>query len=368
MKGNRPERCPSHLYSHDCPEEKPSVPENHQGEDLADIKVEVKEERMRVDHQCKSEVKEELPVDTTTENASVNSEENIMLLVNSKVKEEDTVPHSSGRDLITLIVHPGIHCTDPSYIPPNPGEPFSDQSQTTTSAAQKGGKRFQCGECEKQFTQMSSLYTHRRIHTGENLFPCSKCGKCFTSKSHFVIHERSHTGEKPYSCSECGKCFTYKSYLVIHERSHTGEKPYSCLECKKCFTQKSHLIKHERSHTGEKPFSCSECGKSFTSKAKVRDHQRIHTGEKPFTCSECGKCFTDRSSLFRHKRIHTGEKPYSCSQCGKCFTDKSSLVIHERIHTGEKPYTCPEYRYYKAFHCGGGLLRLVWGSIIKGTQ
>ncbi|XP_075705523.1 uncharacterized protein LOC142731470 [Rhinoderma darwinii] len=59
---NPPERCPSPLYSQDCPEENPNVPENHQREDLTDIKVEdEEEERVRGAQPCKSEVEEEIP-------------------------------------------------------------------------------------------------------------------------------------------------------------------------------------------------------------------------------------------------------------------------------------------------------------------
>ncbi|XP_075703196.1 uncharacterized protein LOC142667560 isoform X2 [Rhinoderma darwinii] len=41
---NPPERCPSPLYSQDCPEENHNVPEDHQVENLIDIKVEIKDE------------------------------------------------------------------------------------------------------------------------------------------------------------------------------------------------------------------------------------------------------------------------------------------------------------------------------------
>ncbi|KAM4051847.1 uncharacterized protein ACNLHF_026339 isoform 2-T2 [Anomaloglossus baeobatrachus] len=44
MERNPPERCPRPLCPQDCPEEKHNVPETHQGEDLIDIKVEVKDE------------------------------------------------------------------------------------------------------------------------------------------------------------------------------------------------------------------------------------------------------------------------------------------------------------------------------------
>ncbi|XP_075703190.1 uncharacterized protein LOC142667396 [Rhinoderma darwinii] len=335
---NSLERCPSPLYSQDCPEENHNVPENHQGEDLTNIKVEDEEERVRGDPPCKREVEEEIPGGVTTENPSKNSEGSFTLLQNYKVEDEDIIQYSSGENLITLNVHPGLHSKDLSYNFTNPEGPSPDQSQiATTSIAQKVGERFQCGE---QVTQISGLFTKKTIHTGEKPYSCSLCEKRFTEKSSLVKHERIHTGEKPYSCLECGKCFKEKSYLAQHERSHTGEKPYSCSECGKCFAQKSNLAKHKRIHTGEKPYSCPECGNCFTVKSSLVIHERIHTGEKPYSCSECGKCFTEKSSLVVHERSHTEEKPFSCSECGKCFRHKSSLIVHKRSHTGEKLYSC----------------------------
>ncbi|XP_040283551.1 oocyte zinc finger protein XlCOF7.1-like [Bufo bufo] len=158
IEGNPPERCPRPLYSQDCPEEK--LPENpqmtNQGEDVTDIKVEDEEERMIGNPPCRSEVEEDIPGDVTTGNPSKNSEENIMLSLNYKEEDEDTMQRSSGENCITCNVHPGPHSTesDPSNNPPNHKEPSSDRSQIgTTSNGQKGGKRFQSGEYGKQFTK-----------------------------------------------------------------------------------------------------------------------------------------------------------------------------------------------------------------------
>ncbi|XP_073538897.1 uncharacterized protein [Phyllobates terribilis] len=335
MERNPPERCPRPLYPQDCPEENHNIPKSHQEEDPTKNKVkdETEEEAMtRGDQPCVSDVKEEIPVVVSTGNPCENNS------LSLNCRKEDLMKHSNGENLITLPAPPGLHSTSLSYNPPDHEESSPEQSHiVTTIPGDTVDTRFQC---DKQFTE-SSAQTQRK-YKGEKPYCCSECGKYFIYKSVLATHERIHIGEKPFSCSECGKSFTIKGSLIKHQRIHTGEKPYSCSECGKSFMYKSVLAAHERIHTGEKPFSCLECGKSFTIKGSLNIHQRIHTGEKPYSCSECGKSFTDKSSLVAHERSHTQQKPYSCSGCGKSFFNKSYLATHQRIHTGEKPYSCSE--------------------------
>ncbi|XP_073416530.1 uncharacterized protein [Dendrobates tinctorius] len=333
---NPPERCPRPLYPQDCPDENHNIPEDHQEEDPTKIKVkdETEEEEMTRGDQPCVSDGKE---EIPVAVSTGNPCENNGLSLNCK--KEDIRKHSNGETLIPLHGSPGLHSTSLSYTPPNHEEPSPEQSHiVTTIPGDKVDTRFQC---DKQLTKSSDFLAQKK-HKGKKTYCCSECGKWFTNKAKLIIHERIHTGEKPYSCLECGKSYSDKRSLITHQRMHTGEKPYSCSECGKFFSSKSNFVKHQRIHTGEKPFSCLQCGKCFTYTTRLVAHRRTHTGEKPFSCSECGKSFTVKGSLITHQRIHTGEKPYSCSECGKFFTYRSNFVKHQRTHTGEKPFSCSQ--------------------------
>ncbi|XP_077111184.1 uncharacterized protein LOC143767048 [Ranitomeya variabilis] len=403
-------RCPRPLLPQDGTEENPSVPQDHQGEDLT--RINTIETYVWDDERCK----EEIPADNRPAGDCIRTSNGYVISSDLKgddheIKQETYAEHAIIPDLSSalhredlssdlfqqLLSSYSLQTVKENNIKDGEDERF--HKGETVFACLKCGKcyidisnlvktekirpeakyfswpecakcfswkpyffehqqtemkPFSCSICRKCFTKKSHLITYERSQTGEKRFSCSECGVCFNCPSHYIRHERSHTGEKPFSCLECGKCFSRKSSLVDHQKTHTGEKPFTCSECGKCFKKKSDLVMHQRIHTGEKPYLCTECGKCFVRKSHLSVHQKSHTGEKPFSCLECGKRFSQKVNLIDHEKTHTGEKPYSCSECGKCFSRKSNLVDHKKIHTGEIPFSCSKCG--KSFKYRSGLV------------
>ncbi|XP_077136690.1 uncharacterized protein LOC143793526 isoform X4 [Ranitomeya variabilis] len=88
---NPPERCPRPLYPQDCPEENHNIPEDHQREDLISIKEEEDlEEAMSGGQQCMNVVKEETPDVTTAFYSNMSSNEDLGALQSGQDTNEDT--------------------------------------------------------------------------------------------------------------------------------------------------------------------------------------------------------------------------------------------------------------------------------------
>ncbi|XP_073451069.1 uncharacterized protein [Aquarana catesbeiana] len=383
--GNPPEICPRPLYSRDSTWEDHNYAQHHQGEELRDIKVEVKEEEdeklvsedqqsMEEGEMIKKSKQEEssLHMDTNGQKAS---EGELMLSSDYNAENNGITQCSPIVHFVTQNRHPRLYHLERSMDPSDPQE-YSPKSHTRTSEIHlrpPGADRSTDSSNAKE-----SCLSHERLHrdgqkTSEGELMLSSDYNAenngITQCSpivHFVTQNRlyhlersmdpsdpqeyspkSHTRtseihSRPPGADRSTDPSNAKESCLSHERLHRGESSLSGLECRKSSTKDEALPKRQKSPASGRPFSCPECGKPFARKSDLRKHLRSHTGERPYSCTECGKCFKVNRSLFLHQKTHAGERPFSCSECEKSFTKKSDLQKHHRTHTGERPFLCTE--------------------------
>ncbi|XP_016960688.1 zinc finger protein 227 isoform X2 [Drosophila biarmipes] len=197
--------------------------------------------------------------------------------------------------------------------------------QSVTVKTENPSKPFSCNICGGLFSRYSSLWSHKKLHSGEKNYKCSICGLAFAKAVYLKNHARIHTGEKPYKCQTCGMQFSQSPHLKNHERTHSGERPYVCGVCDKGFARHATLWNHRRIHTGEKPYKCEICGSAFSQAAHLKNHAKVHSGEKPYKCEICSAAFADRFALKRHRGIHQ-----KYGQTAPRQTSSDGMIVHKQ--------------------------------------
>lgn len=67
-----------------------------------------------------------------------------------------------------------------------------------SAGVQQVEKPFHCNICGGSFSRYSSLWSHKKLHSGEKNYKCTICGLAFAKAVYLKNHSRIHTGEKPY--------------------------------------------------------------------------------------------------------------------------------------------------------------------------
>uniref|UniRef100_A0A3B3UM13 Zinc finger protein ZFMSA12A-like n=1 Tax=Poecilia latipinna TaxID=48699 RepID=A0A3B3UM13_9TELE len=228
-----------------------------------------------------------------------------------------------------LVAHCRTHLTRPVYRCNQCDSAFQLQSSLTNHKQTHRLPDLSCSVCTQTFSSQARLLRHLQTHSAEGAeYPPPSAGV-----TQLRIHQRSHSS-RSYQCDQCDKSYSSVTGLQSHRATHSGDNRFLCPQCGKCFKTCDGLEGHLRTHSGERPFRCPYCPKDFTAHAGLSVHVRQHTGEKPYVCTVCGKAWPSGGDLQKHMRTHTGERPYVCQECGKAFSISCHLTEHRRIHTG----------------------------------
>lgn len=63
------------------------------------------------------------------------------------------------------------------------------------ACSQAVDKPFHCNVCDGTFSRYSSLWSHKRLHSGDKPFKCTICGLAFAKAAYLKNHGRVHTGK-----------------------------------------------------------------------------------------------------------------------------------------------------------------------------
>ncbi|XP_031641366.1 uncharacterized protein LOC116352817 isoform X1 [Oncorhynchus kisutch] len=205
----------------------------------------------------------------------------------------------------SVLVTNGSHLSKPD----NMGSMPSASTQADTEPL------YNCGECGKTFTHLSSLRRHLRMHES------TAAG---TSNNVSINPNPTHIQPLtdptlPHSTQEHSTqdLNSQSNSLSSQQSSNSVQASSSC-------------------PSPDKTFNCSDCGKHFKKKGHLLQHGVIHSEARPYGCSICSRAFNRRESLTRHEKIHQ-DKPFRCPACGRCFRESTSLLNHAASGTCGKP-------------------------------
>lgn len=143
-------------------------------------------------------------------------------------------------------------------------------------------EQFTCHECGLGFPTMSQVRAHVLSHVKESDDRPECGGTCSVrcdSAAELALHVNTFHGVladtgRQYNCGSCDRVFSEPGNLGRHAVTHTGQQ--SCPVCGKQFSQPSNLKAHLRTHGDDEAYSCDSCGCSFSDSSTLNKHVLHH--------------------------------------------------------------------------------------------
>ena len=124
---------------------------------------------------------------------------------------------------------------------------------------------------QTMFAAVTETGTHQ-LTQAQHPIQCNFCKKKLRSFQAFQRHTLVHFNR--HRCPVCSRMFTQLSSLQSHLRTHSGDKSHECPLCLRRFTQKSNMRSHLELHSVCNTFVCGKCAKSFKALRYLKQHEK----------------------------------------------------------------------------------------------
>lgn len=198
-------------------------------------------------------------------------------------------------------------------------------------------------------------------------------------RSSLYQHKKIHSGEKPYKCKQCGKALFAAIYLLNIREVILVKSLMNVRNVERPLVEPQAFWANIKIHSMRNTIIVRM---GMPSEAlNLQWYQRIHTGENLHKCKGMGRLLSSILTLFNirsftvtwnHMNVNNVGKPsvvawdlkthvnscwgetHECKEW-KTLGLNSQLIYHQTVHTGLKPYICKECK--KAFRSISGLSR-----------
>ena len=211
--------------------------------------------------------------------------------------------------------------------------------------------KYFCYDCDYGTNVKRSLTRHFITHGIGERFQCDQCDKDFTQKVSLSIHLRTHDGTaKRFSCQICDQQFTRKSSLKTHTLEIHEKKAIPCDQCFELFGSVNMLNQHKRNE--HVSINCGQCNQKVMLGTFARHIKLMHKITEKFNCHICEYVANRKGNLKRHiEQTHDKKKNWICKACPYSCYEKANFVRHwELIHTGESEESPMESNLFLSVH------------------